>query len=74
MIPVAEEAGYAFTLEELKEIEKGMRPEGEVDEDELESVAGGSNWGVCVLLGVGGGSSCIVIGGGFCLVAGWDGF
>ena len=41
LIPVAKKAGYAFTLEELKEFEKGMRPEGELNESELEAVAGG---------------------------------
>ena len=72
LLPVAEEAGYAFTLEELKEIEEGMRPEGEVDEDELEAVAGGVIWGVCVMVGIGGGD-CFFLGAGLCVVGGWDG-
>ena len=74
LIPVANEAGYDFTLEDLKAFEKSMQVEGELAEDELEAVAGGGmNWGVCVFWGLGGGSSCIVVGGGFCVVAGWDG-
>ena len=71
LIPVAEEAGYAFTLEEMKAFEKGMRPEGELGEDELESVAGGvEDWGVCVLAGIGWGTMCAVIGITVCVVAG----
>ena len=71
LIPVAEEAGYVFTLEELKEFEKGMRPEGELDENELEAVAGGvEDWGVCVLAGLGWGTMCAVIGVTLCVVAG----
>ena len=41
VIPVAKEAGYEFTLEELREFEEGLRPTGELDEDELEAVSGG---------------------------------
>ena len=71
LIPVAEEAGYDFTLEELKEFEKGMRPEGELDENELEAVAGGvEDWGVCVFAGLGWGTMCAVIGVTLCVVAG----
>ena len=73
LLPVAKEAGYAFTLEELKEFEKSMRVEGELVENELESVAGGMNWGVCFIFGAGGGSTCVVVGSGFCIVGGWDG-
>ena len=75
LIPVAEEAGYTFTLEELKELEKGMREEGELAENELESVAGGTDdwgvWGVCFLAGIGGGGTCVVVGFGFCFINGW---
>ena len=71
LIPVAEEAGYDFTLEELKEFEKSMRPEGELDESELEAVAGGvEDWGLCVLAGIGWGTMCAVIGITVCVVAG----
>ena len=73
LIPVAEEAGYAFTLEELKAFEKGMCLEGELSENELEAVAGGMNWGVCFIFGFGEGSSCLVVGSGLCVVGGWDG-
>ena len=71
LIPVAEEAGYAFTLDELKEFEKGMRPEGELDESELEAIAGGVEvWGACVVVGVGYGTTCFILGGSLCVVAG----
>ena len=71
LIPVAEEAGYAFTLEELKEFEKGMRLEGEIDEGELEAVAGGTNmWGACAVVGIAWGEYCKVIGIGGCIIMG----
>ena len=71
VIPVAKAAGYDFTLEELKEFEKGMRPEGELDENELESVAGGVEvWGACVVVGVGYGTTCFIVGGSLCVIAG----
>ena len=71
VIPVAKAAGYDFTLEELKEFEKGMRPEGELNESELESVAGGLTWGVCVLYGFGGGDMCVYTGFSLCVIAGF---
>ena len=71
LIPTAKAAGYDFTLEELKEFETGMRPEGELDEAELEAVAGGvEDWGVCILAGLGWGTMCAVIGVTLCVVAG----
>ena len=71
LIPAAKAAGYDFTAEELKEFDKGMRPEGELDESELESVAGGvEDWGLCVLAGIGWGTMCAVIGITVCVVAG----
>ena len=51
LLPVAKEAGYEFTLEELKKFAKSMWPEGELDEAELEAVAGGG--GFCLILGFG---------------------
>ena len=72
VIPLAKEVGYEFTLKDLKDFEKGMRPQGELDEDELESVAGGTTWGLCVLGGIGGGGeSCFIIGFTICVVAGF---
>ena len=53
VIPVAKEAGYEFTLEELREFEEGLRPAGELDEDELEAVSGGV---FCIAFCVSGGS------------------
>ena len=51
VIPVAKAAGYEFTLEDVLDLEKSMRPEGEMDENELEAVAGGQ--GFCVIIGIG---------------------
>ena len=78
LIPVAEEAGYNFTLEELKEFEKGMRPAGELDEDELESVSGGLSFafGLTFLGGVGyslSSDDCRGLGFGLCIVIGITG-
>ena len=72
LLPVAEEAGYAFTLDELKEFEKEAQAERELDEAELESVAGGAvgTWGICVFFGVGGGDLCVGPGFTICVVAG----
>ena len=71
LIPAAKAAGYDFTAEELKEFDNGMRPEGELDESELESVAGGLTWGVCVLYGFGGGDMCVYTGFSLCVIAGF---
>ena len=84
LIPVAKAAGYDFTLEDLKAFEKSMQVEGELSENELESVAGGGdhingvdysggikNWGLCVVVGLAGGRDCIVGGLALCIVAGF---
>ena len=48
-----------------------MRPEGELDENELEAVAGGVEvWGACVVVGVGYGTTCFILGGSLCVIAG----
>ena len=77
LLPVAEEAGYAFTLDELKEFEKEAQAERELDEAELESVAGGATWGVCIFVGVGWGGwevddgmGCRVLGVTVCIAVG----
>ena len=76
LLPVANAAGYNFTLEDLLDFEKDMRLQGELDEDELESIAGGKVWGVCVGFGIGygssayGTSSCFILGGALCVVVG----
>ena len=71
LIPAAKEAGYDFTLDELKECQKSMCPEGELDEGELEAVAGGLTWGLCVMAGLGGGDMCFIVGGTACIGAGF---
>ena len=50
LIPAAKEAGYEFTVEELKSVEKERAEEGAVSEEEMELVGGGLD-GVCVLIG-----------------------
>ena len=78
ILPIAKEAGFDFTAEELLEAAAGAakKEDGEISEDELEAVAGGT--AVCVILGFGtgsGGDSCG--GGGICKYVGigayiWD--
>ena len=71
LIPVANAAGYDFTLEELKEFESSMQAEGELAEDELEAIAGGVQvWGICVVAGFGYGTTCFILGASLCVVAG----
>jgi hypothetical protein len=69
LIPLAEEAGLPFTLEEAKAAETG---EGGLSDDELSSVAGGSGptFGACLLVGGGVGAGCVGLGAGFCIVLG----
>lgn len=61
MIPVAAEHGLSFTKEEwlafVEETTASMPNQGELSEDELESVAGGFGFGLffCFLAGVAGG-------------------
>ncbi len=51
LIPVAKEAGYTFTMEELEEFEKDMCTDRELDEDELEAIAGGV-YASCIIIGI----------------------
>ena len=60
VIPLAEEVGLPFTLEELKEYEQEQLKEMNLSEDELDQVAGGSRWKIkcsgrnaCAYVGVG---------------------
>ena len=78
VIPVAKEAGYEFTLEELREFEEGLRPAGELDEDELEAVSGGLGLGLGVTAFGGVAYSffsddCRGMGFGFCILIGVTG-
>ena len=54
IIPIAKEAGFDFTNEELKKAEMEMAKEKGISEEELENVSGGG--GFCLLIG--GGSEC----------------
>jgi len=64
LLPIAKEAGFDFTVEELLEFENAAAPEGEFTEDELETVAGGAAY--CFFIGIGksktGGTRCKHIG------------
>jgi hypothetical protein len=69
LVPLANEAGYDFTLAELKEYVKESEKPGmrEVSEEELAAVAGGGDYCACVIGGGGNleGKTCAcVIGGG----------
>ena len=67
ILPIAKEAGFDFTAEEMLEAETAVNSEGEFTEDELEAVAGGAAF--CIFFGFGkaaGGSlTCNFIGVGF---------
>ena len=49
LIPVAEAAGFTFTLDEVNEFEKSMQVKGELNEDELKAVAGGDSIGEVIV-------------------------
>lgn len=70
LLPVAEEAGYAFTLDELKAYEESLQAEREISDQELESVSGGDAIGFCGFIGVGVGPSCEGLGVGCCFLLG----
>lgn len=53
-LPIAKEAGFDFTAEELKAAERELVEEKGISEEELENVSGGA--GFCILIG--GGSDC----------------
>ena len=51
LLPIAKEAGYDFTAEELKAAERELAQEKGISEEELENVSGG--WkGFCPFIGV----------------------
>ena len=50
-LPIAKEAGFDFTAEELKAAERELVEEKGISEEELENVSGG--WGFCCLIGGG---------------------
>ena len=51
LLPIAKEAGFDFTAEELLGFENAAVSEGEFTEDELEAVAGGAAF--CFFIGFG---------------------
>ena len=53
-LPIAKEAGFDFTAEELKAAERELVEEKGISEEELENVSGGG--GLCIFIG--GGSDC----------------
>ena len=75
ILPLAEEMGCPFTLEELKAYEtekiKQLQAEGELLEEQLEAVAGGVGFtfGVCLLFGIGIGETVGLV---YCNVLGAD--
>lgn len=48
LLPLAKEAGFPFTLEEMKAAEQENPPKEELSEDEMEKVAGGFTIGFCI--------------------------
>lgn len=74
VLPVASEAGFEFTVDDIKELE-AEAPEGsEVNEDELAAIAGGCclfwGLGICVVYGWGMGQGDAW---GLCIVGGLGG-
>ena len=59
MLPIAKEAGYDFTAEELKSAEKELAVEKGISEEELENVCGGTVT-KCFLLGLSDGDDMAV--------------
>ena len=55
-LPIAKEAGFDFTAEELKAAERELVEEKGISEEELENVSGGA--GFCFFIG--GGSDCSI--------------
>lgn len=70
IVPLAAEMGYAFTVEELRTYEVDrLHSKGdgaELDNSELEAVAGGAGFGGCLgpgfAVNFGGGMICFIIG------------
>jgi hypothetical protein len=74
VLPIAAEIGFAFSLEELRQYEEEMvqaSKNHELDDDELEAVAGGLGGaaGFCFLIGAGLGFALPA----FCLAVGVGG-
>ena len=62
VIPIAKEAGYDFTAEEVLAVDKENALQQNISEEELENVSGG--WSACWGIGaVDGWSMCFIIGG-----------
>ena len=52
ILKAAEANGYPFTMNDLKQAQEEMK-DIELSEDELEKVAGGAGFGICLLVGYG---------------------
>ena len=60
--PIINKAGFDFSFAELMKSQQQNMPQGELDDNALENVAGGR--GVCVIIGAGTGTGCFIGGGG----------
>lgn len=60
-LPIAKEAGFDFTAEELKAAEREQMAEKGNSEEELENVSGGG--GACLIVGFGSGASACLFAG-----------
>jgi predicted ribosomally synthesized peptide with nif11-like leader len=61
LLSVAKEAGFDISLDDIKEYEASLTKEGEVNDSDLQQVAGGTI-GFCVIYGVGSGGHSGVAG------------
>ncbi|GEM_PF-1316479 len=84
VLPVAREAGFEFSFQELQEYAAESKTKGEIMDEELAAVAGGGDLCVCVMAGYGYFGDVIIgcaIGGGadsstfacFCFIGGGGG-
>jgi predicted ribosomally synthesized peptide with nif11-like leader len=76
ILPIAKEAGYEFSMDELRKAEQQPGAGEEFSDEELAAVSGGLDMqtiGACFLIGAGIGGPCSEFAGsGFCLFVGWN--
>ncbi len=84
VLPIAREAGFEFSFQELQEYSAESKTKGEIMDEELAAVAGGGDLCVCVMGGFGSfgdvNIGCVVCGAGMskdffcvCLIGGGGG-